>query len=175
MFWQNLSHQRQQKISALEVLDLYLNYKLDLLKWQYFKCADSFGIPGQQLFGIVLLLDPSVLLFRVMLMVTLYKAMSREWWRSISTRQTALKIEDRPIIPIPVHPMAYAFEPICNYVPEVVPYDAKDLVLSEDINMVDTDKLISTAWCTCTCRNCMTIAWLCPPTYFRSIWILLLY
>ena len=39
--------------------------------------------------------------------------------------------------------MAYAFKPIRNY----VPYDAEDVVLSEDINIVDTDRLNNTEWC----------------------------
>ena len=51
--------------------------------------------------------------------------------------------------------MAYAFESICNYVPAVVPYDAEDVVLLEDINIVDTDTLNNTEWC--TCRNCTTM------------------
>ena len=55
--------------------------------------------------------------------------MSQEWLRSISTHQTAYKIEeDQPIIPNPDHSMAYAFEPIRNYVPAVVPYDAEYVV-----------------------------------------------
>ena len=86
---------------------------------------------------------------------------SREWLHSISTRQTALKMEeDRLITPIPVHPMAYAYEPRCNYLPAVVP---DDVVVSEDTNIVDSsDRLNNTEWC--TCDNCTAM-----PTETESI------
>ena len=54
--------------------------------------------------------------------------------------------EDQTVTPIPVHPMAYAFEPRRNYVPAVVTYD---VVVSEDTQIVDSvDRLNNTEWCT---------------------------
>ena len=78
--------------------------------------------------------------------------MSREWLLSISTRQTALKMEEnRPIIPIPVHPMAYALELIHIYVPAgPQSHMMQNVFLSEDLNIVNTDKLNNTEWCTCS-------------------------